>query len=454
MDIPLTTGKQKRVVIVGAGFAGLKLARMLPAQHFQVVLLDRNNYHQFQPLLYQVATAGLEPSSISFPLRKIFQKSSNVFLRVAEAREVLSDTREIDTCIGRISYDYLVLAHGAETNFFGNSNLQHHGYPMKSVSDALLIRNTLLQNYEHALTTKNEGERNALLNVVIVGGGPTGVELAGAVAEMKNKLLPKDYPEIDFGSMKIYLLEAGRKLLGGLSNTSSDKVRKYLEELGVEVKTDTAVKDYDGQAVSLENGVTIQSRCLIWAAGVKGVAMSGIPKQSILPNNRILVDDYNRVRDMEGVFAIGDIAAMAAMEYQKGHPQVAPVAIQQATLLARNLRNCVLNKPLRPFIYEDKGSMATVGRNLAVAEMGRIRLSGFIAWVAWMLVHLMSVIGLKNRVFILINWMWQYATYDQSLRLIIKPAQKAPAQQKKSNQPEKLVGSEMRESHCYISGLS
>lgn len=453
MDIPLTTGKQKRVVIVGAGFAGLKLARLLPAKHFQVVLLDKNNYHQFQPLLYQVATAGLEPSSISFPLRKVFHNSKNVFLRVAEVREVLPDTKEIDSCIGRISYDYLVLAHGAETNFFGNTNLQHHGYSMKSVADALLIRNTLLQNYEHALTTKNEAERKALINVVIVGGGPTGVELAGAVAEMKNKLLPKDYPEIDFGSMRIYLLEAGKKVLGGMSNTSSDKVRMYLEKMGVDVKTEAAVRDYDGQTVSLNTGATIESRCLIWAAGVKGVPMPGIPGQSILPNNRILVDDYNRVRDMDGVFAIGDIAAMAAMEYQKGHPQVAPVAIQQATLLAKNLRSCILNNSMRPFVYEDKGSMATVGRNLAVAEMGRIRLGGFVAWAAWMLVHLMSVIGLKNRVLILINWMWQYATYDQSLRLIIKPAQKTPAPpQSKGIQTGMSMAVDIRENHCYVQG--
>uniref|UniRef100_UPI00084D40F3 NAD(P)/FAD-dependent oxidoreductase n=1 Tax=Arcticibacter eurypsychrophilus TaxID=1434752 RepID=UPI00084D40F3 len=385
---------------------------------------DKNNYHQFQPLLYQVATAGLEPSSISFPLRKVFQKNANVFIRVTEVKKINTEGNEIESSIGRIPYDYLVLAHGAETNYFGSDNLQQYGYSMKSVSDALLIRNTLLQNYEHALVAKNESDRNALLNIVIVGGGPTGVELAGAIAEMKNKLLPKDYPELNFNSMKIYLLEAGNHLLGGMSGSSSTKVSKYLKDLGVEVNTDTAVKDYDGQNVFLRDGTTLKSRCLIWAAGVKGVLMPGISPESLLPNNRILVNKHNLIQGERNVFAIGDIACMTTQENPKGHPQVAPAAMQQATLLADNLKSLTFSKPLKPFIYQDKGSMATVGRNLAVAEMGRIKFSGFMAWITWMLVHLMSVIGVKNRLFILINWVWQYITYDQSLRLIIKPTRK------------------------------
>lgn len=424
MDIPLKTKKQKRVVIVGAGFAGLTLAKKLSSEYFQVVLLDKNNYHQFQPLLYQVATAGLEPSSISFPLRKVFHAKANVFIRVAEVKNISPTTHEVETNIGNIPYDFLVLANGAETNFFGNKNLPTYGYSMKSVSEALLIRNTLLQNYEQALVTSNEQERNALLNIVVVGGGPTGVELAGAIAEMKNKLLPKDYPELNFDSMKIYLLEAANGLLGGMSTTSGDRVKNYLKRLGVTVKTGTSVSDYSGETVYLSDGTTLSSRCLIWAAGVKGVPIPGIPEAVILPNQRIKVDAYNRVLQQEDIFALGDIACMVAEDTPRGHPQVAPVAMQQATLLATNLESLISNEVLTPFVYHDKGSMATVGRNLAVAEVGKVKLHGFFAWITWMFVHLMSVIGVKNRLFILINWMWQYVTYDQSLRLIIRPTEK------------------------------
>ncbi len=424
MDIPFTTKKQKRVLIVGAGFAGLTLARKLSATYFQVVLLDKNNYHQFQPLLYQVATAGLEPSSISFPLRKVFQSKRNVFIRVAEVKTILPEACEIITNVGIIPYDYLVLANGADTNFFGNENLRQYGYSMKSVSEALLIRNTLLQNYEQALVTSNEDERTALLNIVVVGGGPTGVELAGAIAEMKNKLLPKDYPELNFDSMKIYLLEAAEGLLGGMSHSSGQTVKKYLETLGVTVNTGTSVKDYNGETVFLNDKTTLTSKCLIWAAGVKGVPIPGISQDVILPNNRIKVDGYNRVLYHQGIFALGDLASMVSKDTPRGHPQVAPVAMQQATLLAKNLECLLTAQPLTSFVYNDQGSMATVGRNLAVAEMGKLKLRGFIAWATWMFIHLMSVIGVKNRLFIFINWMWQYITYDQSLRLIIRPTEK------------------------------
>lgn len=381
MDIPETGVKEKRVVIVGAGFAGLTLARKLSGQHFQVMLLDKNNYHQFQPLLYQVATAGLEPSSISFPLRKVFQDQKNIFIRVAEVKKVVHERNEIETSIGLIPYDYLVLAHGAESNFFGNENLHHHGYSMKSVSEALLIRNTLLQNYEHALVTNNESDRLALLNIVIVGGGPTGVELAGAIAEMKNKLLPKDYPELNFTSMKIYLLEAAAGLINSMSPASATRVKGYLEGLGVEVLTGTAVKDYDGETVYLSDESTLRTRCLIWAAGVKGAAMEGLPAAAVLGNKRISVDLYNRIAGTANVFALGDIACMMSEQQPKGHPQVAPVAMQQAALLAGNLKRLVSQQPLKPFLYQDKGSMATVGRNLAVAEMGKFKFHGLTAWL-------------------------------------------------------------------------
>jgi NADH:ubiquinone reductase (H+-translocating) len=427
MDIPISI-KQQRVVIAGAGFAGLTLAKQLSEQYFQVVLVDRNNYHQFQPLLYQVATAGLEPSSISFPLRRVFREKKNVFIRVAEVKSIVPEKNEIETSIGPIAYDYLVLAHGAETNFFGNENLHHYGYSMKSVSEALLIRNTLLQNYEHALVTNNEDERKALLNIVIVGGGPTGVELAGAVAEMKNKLLPRDYPELNFNSMKIYLLEAAAGLISAMSPESAERVKGYLGGLGVHVLTGTAVKDYDGETVYLENDSTLKSRCLIWAAGVRGALIPGISEQAVLPNKRLRVDGNSLITGSKNIFAIGDIACMNLDALPKGHPQVAPVAMQQARLLAKNLKSLVTGRSLKPFKYQDKGSMATVGRHLAVAEMGRIKFRGLTAWLIWMLVHLMSVIGLKNRLFILINWVWQYMTYDQSLRLIIRPTEKKKTQ--------------------------
>lgn len=424
MDIPQVSEHRKRVVIVGAGFAGLTLARKLSSRHFQVVLLDKNNYHQFQPLLYQVATAGLEPSSISFPLRKVFHKRRNVFIRVAEVQRVVPGERRLETSIGTINYDYLVLAHGAETNFFGNPHLQQHGFSMKSVSEALLIRNSLLQNYEQALVTADEGERQALLNVVIVGGGPTGVELAGALAEMKNNILPRDYPELNFSRMQVHLLEAAPSLLGGMNPASSARVKDYLEGLGVVVRTGTAVECYDGHTVHLAGGHTLESRCLIWAAGVKGKWLEGLPADVLLPNHRIKADAYNRVEELEDVFVLGDVASQRNEAYPKGHPQVAPVAMQQAALLATNLERLVKGKELVPFVCRDKGSMATVGRNLAVAELGRIRLKGFIAWTTWMLIHLMSVVGVKNRLLILVNWIWQYIMYDQSLRLIIRPSEK------------------------------
>ena len=339
MELPDTAVQQKRVVIVGAGFAGLTLAKKLSPKYFQVVLLDKNNYHQFQPLLYQVATAGLEPSSISFPLRKIFQKRKNVFIRIAEVKSVYTQNNIVQTSIANISYDYLVLANGAETNYFEMNDLQQNAFSMKSVSEALLLRNTLLQNYEQALASKSEEERSALLNIVIVGGGPTGVELAGAIAEMKDKILPKDYPELNFGQMNIYLVEAAPRLLNGMTETSGKKVEQYLSNLGVHVKTGISVKNYNGYAASLSNNNTLYTRCLIWAAGVKGAALNGLPGVSVLPNKRILVDEFNRIEGLQNVFAIGDISLMKTGVYQKGHPQVAPVAIQQAHLLAKNLLN-------------------------------------------------------------------------------------------------------------------
>lgn len=424
MKIPPVYGQQKRVVIAGAGFAGLTLAKRLSSEHFQVVLIDRNNYHQFQPLLYQVATCGLEPSSISFPLRKIFRQKRNVFIRMTEVTAVSPEIKMLHTGLGDIPYDYLVLAQGATTNYFNNRLLQKNAYSMKSVPEALLLRNTLLQNYEQALNAENKEIQSALLNVVIVGGGPTGVELAGAIAEMKKKILPREYAELNFSHMHIYLLEAAPRLLNGMSAVSGTTVIRYLNQLGVEVQSNTFVKDYDGETVLLSNGETIRSRCLVWAAGVTGVSIQGIPEAVVSAGNRIMVNQYNQVTGLPGVYAIGDIALMQNESLPKGHPQVAQVAIQQAKRLAVNLKNRESGKDLVPFEYNDKGSLATVGRNLALAEIGKLKLKGFIAWFVWMLVHLVSIIGIKNRLFVLINWVWQYVTYDQSLRLIIKPSLK------------------------------
>lgn len=424
MAIPQANSRQKRVVIVGAGFAGLTLAKKLSGKNFQVVLLDKNNYHQFQPLLYQVASCGLEPSSISFPLRKIFQRKKHIVIRITDVLSVSPETRTVHTGVGSITYDYLVMAQGAVTNYFNNEHLEWHGYSMKSVSEALLLRNTLLQNYEQALSAVTMEEQLALLTVVIVGGGPTGVELAGAIAEMKRKILPKDYPELNFRNMHIYLLEAAPRLLNGMSSASGNTVLQYLTDLGVEVQANISVTDYDGERVSLSNGNIIHSRCLIWAAGVKGRLIPGIPKEAVTANDRLLVNIFNQVNGLTDVYALGDIALMQLDDLPRGHPQVAPVAIQQAALLAKNLENLVTEKKLIPFHYQDQGSMATVGRNLALVEIGKMKLKGFIAWLVWMLVHLMSIIGVKNRLLILINWVWQYITYDQSLRLIIKSAQK------------------------------
>lgn len=424
MEIPSLQANQKRVIIAGAGFAGLRLAKRLNNAAFQIVLLDKNNYHQFQPLLYQVATSGLEPSSISFPLRKIFQGYPNVFIRIAELLSVDSSAKKVMTSVGELSYDYLVLAYGATTNFFGQANLQKHAFSMKSVGEALLLRNTLLRQLEEALTVSTQAERDALLNVVVVGGGPTGVELAGALAEMKNTILPRDYPEMNFGQMNIYLLEASPRLLGALSEGSGEKVVGYLGALGVKVLTGTAVKDYDGEMITLSNGSVLGSKCLIWAAGVKGFSVPGIAATALAPNERVMVNAFNEVIGMADVYAIGDIALMQTPEYPKGHPQVAPVAIQQAGNLARNLLGRLKGKPPLPFVYRDKGSMATVGKNKAVVEIGNLKFGGFAAWVTWMAVHLMSIVGVKNKLFIFLNWVWHYFTHDPSLRLMIRPVEK------------------------------
>jgi NADH dehydrogenase len=420
MPINIPETNKKRVVIAGAGFAGLSLARKLIKLDFEVVLLDRNNYHQFQPLFYQVATAGLEPSAISFPLRKVFQKVMNIHIRMAEVQRIDTQEKKVYTDLGYVWYDYLVIATGAETNFFGMQQLVDHAVSMKSVAEAVYLRNRILENYESSLLLRDQDEKEGLLNIAVVGGGPTGVEVAGALAEMRKYVLPKDYPELDFEDMKIFLLESGPRLLSSMSEKSSRKACEYLKKLDVEIMTNSMVTGYDGDYVQIKNRNPIHSNTLIWASGIICSSIPGLNGDYCDRRNRIRVDQYNRVVGFENIFAIGDIAVMTSEKYPDGHPQVAPVAIQQAKLLYRNLRRMAESKPPKPFKYLDKGSLATIGRNLAVAEFPFIRLQGFTAWVIWMFVHLMSIVGVKNRVFIFLNWLWNYLTYDQSLRLIIR----------------------------------
>ncbi|MFY9308753.1 MAG: NAD(P)/FAD-dependent oxidoreductase [Bacteroidia bacterium] len=412
---------QKRIVIIGGGFGGLKLARQLSGADYQVVLLDKNNYHQFQPLFYQVATAGLEPSAISFPFRKIFQKAENIHIRIGQVLKVIPEQNQIFTSIGSIDYDYLVIAVGTDTNFFGNQKMMEKAIPMKSVSEALSLRNTILKNYENALLVENTEVRKGLMNIVVVGGGPTGVEVSGTLAEMKRYVLPKDYPELDFDLMQVHLLEGSPRVLGTMSDKASDKAKKYLLELGVNVSLNARVKDYDGLTVFLEDGKTIRANTLVWAAGVTGNKIEGLNPAVIVRANRIKVDSYNKVEGYNNIYAIGDIAYMTNAQYPNGHPQVAQVAIQQGELLAKNLKGQLKNKTFKAFSYKDLGSMATIGRNKAVADLPKVKFQGFFAWLIWMFVHLMSIVGIKNRLLIFINWAWNYVTYDQSLRLIIEP---------------------------------
>ena len=425
MPINIPETGQKRVVIVGAGFAGLKLARRLKNENCQLVLIDRNNYHQFQPLFYQVATSGLEPSAISFPLRKVFQKEKNVFIRVTQVEGIDADKKQIQTAMGHVWYDYLVIATGATTNYFGMEGVIKNGIPMKSVSEAVYLRNTLLLNLEKAVTLRNQEDLTRMLNIVVIGGGPTGVEVCGALSEMKRFVLPKDYPDIDFKLMQITLIEANPHLLHGMSEKSGEKSLFYLKQMGVNVLLNHRVTDYDGQMITLENGKRLQSETLIWAAGVRGQIPAGVDPQFIARGNRIKVNRFNEVEGMDGVFAIGDIASMATEKYPNGHPQVAQVALQQAINLGENFVKMAKGQVRVPFEYKDKGSMATVGRNRAVVDLPFMRFSGSFAWLVWMFVHLMSIVGVKNRMLVFINWLWKYFTFDQSLRLILRPSRKA-----------------------------
>ena len=414
--------KTEKIVIIGAGFAGLRLAQdLINHPNYEVYLIDKQNYHQFQPLMYQVATARLEPASISFPLRKVFQKAKNVRIRITEVVEINFENQFVNTPIGDFDYDHLVISIGCTTNYFGNENLKNFAYPMKTIPEAIQLRNRILQTFENALNTTDSEKLQTLLNFVIVGGGPTGVELAGALAEMKQNILPKDYPDKDFSKLKIYLLEGSPNTLSPMSEGSQKMSQKYLEELGVSVVTNTFVKDYDGTIVTLNTGKTINSKNVIWAAGVTGNVIKGFPETCITRGNRLIVDRQNEVIGLKHVYALGDIAYMETPNFPKGHAQVASVALQQASLLAENLTRTIKNKPLKDYEYTDKGSMATIGKRKAVVDLPKFSFQGRLAWFTWMFIHLMLILSIKNKLLIFMNWMISYFNNDSTLRIIMKP---------------------------------
>lgn len=420
MRINIPETDQERVVIVGGGFAGLTLAKELRKSNYLVVLVDKNNYHQFQPLFYQVATAGLEPSSIIYPLRKMFQRNPNIFIRVTEVTKIETEKNRVLTTHGILNYDHLVLAHGADTNYFGNKQVEENVIPMKSVSEALALRNTLFDDFESALTSDDPEEKQALLDIVIVGGGPTGVEVAGALAEMRKHIIPKDYPELDSKDVGIHLIQGADCLLKGMSEEASQAALEFLENLGVEVKLSSYVKDYDGETMTMADGSRLAAKKVIWAAGIKGNTIEGLPESSIGNGNRIKVNKQHQVDGFDNVYALGDIATMIDEANPYGHPQVAQVAIQQAESLAKIFKK----KSTKPFTYKDLGSMATIGRRRAVVDLPKWKFQGTFAWLTWLFVHIIQLIGFKNKLFVFFNWVWNYMFYDQSLRLIIRTKEK------------------------------
>jgi len=416
---------KKRLVIIGGGFGGISLAKKLGGMDLQIVLIDRHNYHTFQPLLYQVSTGGLEPDSIAYPIRKILKKLKNFHFRWAEVEAVDPQKQEVITNIGSLSYDYLVMATGTRTNFFGNHDIQKNAMPMKNVPQALNIRSLMLQNFEMADDCNSHGERRALMNFCIIGAGPTGVELAGAFAELKRHVFPKDYRHLNVEDMEIHLFEGMGRVLSTMSEHASKRAYKFLVDLGVKVHLETLVNSYDGEVITTRNGESLRTRNFIWTAGVTGAALNGFGKDVLVEKfNRFKVDPFSRVPGYENIFAIGDIAYMVTEAYPNGHPQVAQPAIQQGEHLAENLKQLLHGKPMKPFRYKDKGTMATIGRNKAVVDLKHLRFAGFFAWFIWMFIHLMFLVGFRNRVVVFFNWSYNYINYDKAARLIVRPFKK------------------------------
>ncbi len=449
MSINIQRNQKKRVVIVGGGLGGLRLAEDLYGSGMQVVLIDKNNFHQFPPLIYQIASAGIDPSSISFPFRQIFRKRKDFYFRMAEARMVDTEKKILQTSIGKIDYDYLVLAAGATTNFFGNKNIEEWAIPMKTVPEAMGLRNALLSNFERALTCATEEERQELLNVVIVGGGATGVEIAGALAEMRRYVIPYDYPDMDSSLMHIYLIEAGDRLLAGLSQESSQKAYEFLKSMGVDIQFGKMVTDYRDHKVVMKDGTEIPTRTFLWMSGIRANAMPGIDESHLGRGFRFKVDEYNRIPGVEDVFAIGDQCLQTSdAAYPNGHPQVAQVAIQQAKNLAKNLK--LINQgadssELTAFHYKNLGSMATIGRNKAVVEIGKFRSQGFFAWVLWLVVHLRSILGVKNKMMVLLNWLWKYVSYNDSIRMITYATKPREVEERMKREQTTHLGEDLME---------
>jgi NADH dehydrogenase len=417
MDIFALSGDKKRVLILGGGFGGIEIARRLDTRKFEVILIDKHNYFTFQPLLYQVATGGLEPDSVAYPLRKIISKNNKVLFRLAEVQKIDSANSKVETTIGVLPYDKLVIATGAATNFFNMTETEQNALSLKSVTDALSIRSFVLQKFEAALLVTSKQEQMRMMNFVVVGGGPTGVEISGALAELKRHVLPCDYPELDFKMMNISILESGENVLDAMSDYAKRQAKKQLEEMGVNLLLKKQLKSFNGHEAILADGSVIETSSLIWTAGVKGHFPQGFDASSIARGNRLIVDDTNHLISDENIFAIGDVASM-----QSGaHPMVAPVAIQQAKLLAKNLNSDKTKSEWKKFVYADKGSMATIGRSRAVADIKFIHMKGFFAWLAWLFIHLMLLVGFRNRVIVLFNWIWNYLSYDRAIRLIIRP---------------------------------
>ena len=449
MSINIQRNQKKRVVIVGGGLGGLRLAEDLYGSGMQVVLIDKNNFHQFPPLIYQIASAGIDPSSISFPFRQIFRKRKDFYFRMAEARMVDTEKKILQTSIGKIDYDYLVLAAGATTNFFGNKNIEEWAIPMKTVPEAMGLRNALLSNFERALTCATEEERQELLNVVIVGGGATGVEIAGALAEMRRYVIPYDYPDMDSSLMHIYLIEAGDRLLAGLSQESSQKAYEFLKSMGVDIQFGKMVTDYRDHKVIMKDGTEIPTRTFLWVSGIRANAMPGIDESHMGRGFRFKVDEYNRIPGVEDVFVIGDQCLQTSdSAYPNGHPQVAQVAIQQAKNLAKNLKlidQGADSSALTAFHYKNLGSMATIGRNKAVVEIGKFRSQGFFAWVLWLVVHLRSILGAKNKMMVLLNWLWKYVSYNDSIRMITYATKPREVEERMKREQTTHLGEDLME---------
>lgn len=423
MNIPLSVSP--RIVIIGAGFAGISLAKKLKNSDVQVVLLDKHNYHNFQPLMYQVATGGLDAGSIAYPIRKIFQEYDDFYFRMANVQSIDTNSQKISTDIGDLIYDYLILATGSKTNFFGNKEIERNAMSMKTIPQTLNIRSLILENFEQAVIATDEDERASLMNFVLVGAGPTGVELAGALAEMKKTILQKDYPDLDISKMQIHLIQSGDRILNTMSEKSSSDAERFLTKLGVNIWKNVRVTNYDGRLVTTNSATTFDTATLIWTAGVQGAPVKGLKASAYIEKaERIKVNEFNQVEGYETIFAIGDIASMVIENYPQGHPMMAQPAIQQGAHLAENIKKSIAKKPMQPFVYKDKGSMATIGRNLAVVDLPKHQFSGIFAWFLWVFVHLFSIIGFRNRVVILINWIYSYIRLDKETRLIVRPFKK------------------------------